>query len=391
MSSAPLAPDADLQRLLDEGYDVVLQANHLVVRRVPYVDTEGAVRYGCLTYPVTVTGDRIVTQTDHRIWFCGTRPCNERGEPFVFATPEAHEVDEDLRADFMLSCKPPSGAFDNEYDKVTTYVRIVAHEARTVDESVTVTPGAAWQDMDTGQPFYYRDTATSRAGLSVLSRCFNAQRVVIIGLGGTGSYILDQVAKTPVESIVLLDGDTFDNHNAFRSPGAPTLDTLRERPSKVDYFAELYSHMHTSITSHTAFLDGDNLDLLQGATFVFLASDDAATKPVIIAWLEDRDIPFIDAGMGIEEVDGHLTGLLRVTTSLPGRRDAVHTQNRIPAPAPERDDYGRNIQVADLNAMNAVMAVMRWKRHLGYYADATDEGFSTYSVYANEIANEDDA
>ncbi|WP_318271316.1 ThiF family adenylyltransferase [Sphingobacterium cellulitidis] len=42
------------------------------------------------------------------------------------------------------------------------------------------------------------------------------QKIAIIGLGGTGAYILDMVAKTPVKEIHLFDGDSFDQHNAFR-------------------------------------------------------------------------------------------------------------------------------------------------------------------------------
>ncbi|MFE3628919.1 hypothetical protein [Streptomyces goshikiensis] len=104
-------------------------------------------------------------------------------------------------------------------------------------------------------------------------------------------------------------------------------------------------------------------------------------------WLEAHDVPFIDVGMGIEEIDGHLSGLLRITTSLPGRRDTA--RHRIPRPAPERDAYASNIQTADLNALNALLAVIRWKRSLGIYADATDEAHTTYSLITNEIANED--
>lgn len=116
--------------------------------------------------------------------------------------------------------------------------------------------------------------------------------------------------------------------------------------------------MHLGVASCTQYLDEDNLDLLDGTTFVFLASDDAATKPAIMDWLETHDVPFIDVGMGIEEIDGHLSGLLRVTTSLLGRRDTA--RRRIPRPAPERDAYGSNIQTADLNALNAILAVVRW-------------------------------
>ncbi|MFE5597270.1 ThiF family adenylyltransferase [Streptomyces sp. NPDC056549] len=383
MSTALLARDPDLSRLLDDGYDVTLAASHIIVR-IPYVTENRTVGHGFLAHPITVAGDRLVSGTDHRIWFGGSTPCDEHGRPLTLANPETRVITEGMQANFMLSSKPPDG-YPDQYTKITAYTRIVADHA--LDPSATPTPGAAWQEIDDDTPFAYRDTATSRAGITAINRRFRGQRIAIVGLGGSGSYILDQVAKTEVDSILLIDGDTFDNHNAFRAPGAPTLDTLRERPSKAIYFASVYANMHRGVTGCSQYLDEDNLDLLKGATFVFLASDDAAGKPPIMDWLEAHDVPFIDVGMGIEEIDGNLSGLLRVTTSLPGRRDAA--RRRIPRPAPERDAYASNIQTADLNALNAVLAVIRWKRSLGIYADATDEAHTTYSLITNEIANED--
>lgn len=389
MSSAPLVRDPDISRLLDDGYDVVVQGGHLMIRHIPYLDDQRRVQYGYLAYPVTLSGDRFVSGTDHRIWFIGSRPFDEHGRALTLATPDARAISEGLRASFMLSSKPSPGGYPDEYSKVTAYARVLSHPALTIDPSITTTPSAAWQEVEDDHPFVYRDTATSRAGLATVNQRFAGHRVVIVGLGGTGSYILDQIAKTRVESILLIDGDHLDNHNAFRAPGAASLNTLRARPMKVNYFSDLYSQMHTGITAEPTFLDDGNLDLLEGATFVFLASDDASSTPAIVAWLDEHDIPFIDVGMGIEEVDGHLTGLLRVATSLPGRRDHIHTGHRIPMQTPERDDYDRNIQVADLNALNAILAVSRWKRHVGVYADTTGEGFATYSLTTNEIVNED--
>ncbi|MGW2867900.1 ThiF family adenylyltransferase [Kitasatospora sp. NPDC001225] len=387
MSSAPLVRDPDLSRLLDDGYDVVVQAGHLVVRSIPYVTEAREVRYGFLTYPVTISGDRVVSDTDHRIWFGGSAPCDEHGRRLPMVNPEVRVITEEMRADFMLSSKPGPVGYPDQYTKVTAYVRMIADQAQAVDGTVTATPGAAWQEVEDDSPFVYRDTATSRAGLTAVNRRFRGHRIVIVGLGGTGGYILDQVAKTEVDSILLVDGDCFDNHNAFRAPGAASLETLRSRPNKAAYFAGVYSQMHRGISVCEEYLDADNLNVLAGATFVFLASDDALSKLAIMDWLDAQDVPYIDVGLGVEEVDGRLTGLLRVSTILPGRR--AKARGRIPAPAPERDDYGRNIQTADLNALNAVLAVARWKRHLGVYADATGETFSTFSLITNEIANED--
>ncbi|WP_037602038.1 ThiF family adenylyltransferase [Streptacidiphilus rugosus] len=387
MSSAPLVRDPDLSRLLDDGYDVVVQAGHLIVRRIPYVTDEREVRYGFLAYPVTVSGDRVVSDTDHRIWFGDSAPCDEHGRRLPMANAETRVIGEGLRAEFMLSSKPGPSGYPDQYSKVTAYTRMIADQAQAVDPTVTATPGAAWQEIEDDSPFVYRDTATSRAGLAAINRRFRGHRIAIVGLGGTGGYILDQVAKTEVDSILLIDGDHFDNHNAFRAPGAASLEILRGRPNKASYFASIYSQMHRGITTCEEFLDEENLGVLAGATFVFLASDDALSKVAIMNWLDARDVAYIDVGLGVEEVDGQLTGLLRVSTMLSGRR--AQARSRIPAPAPERDDYDRNIQTADLNALNAILAVVRWKRYLGVYADATEEAFSTFSLITNEIASED--
>ena len=88
--------------------------------------------------------------------------------------------------------------------------------------------------------FNYIDTASSRAAIDIVTQKLKLEKIAIIGLGGTGSYVLDLVAKTPVKEIHLFDGDTFLQHNAFRSPGAPSIDELKTKPRKVTYLKNLY-------------------------------------------------------------------------------------------------------------------------------------------------------
>ncbi|WP_439813270.1 DUF6791 domain-containing protein [Streptomyces sp. P9-2] len=233
MPTALLARDPDLARLLDDGYDVVVHAGHIIVRHIPYVTENRTVEHGFLAYPVTVSGDRLVSGTDHRIWFSGSTPCTEHGRPLALAHPENRVIAEGLQANFMLSSKPGPNGYPDEYTKITAYARIIADQAQALDPSATPTPGAAWQEIEDDSPFVYRDTATSRAGIAAVNREFRGHRIVIVGLGGSGSYILDQVAKTEVDSILLIDGDTFDNHNAFRAPAPPPSTpcvTARPRP-----------------------------------------------------------------------------------------------------------------------------------------------------------------
>lgn len=390
MSSAPFAREPDLQRLVQEGYRLSLDNNWLIVHHVPYVTATHTVAYGQLAYPVTYSGDRILPQCAHELWLVGDQPHSASGQPLILASTNPREIRPGLSANYMLSSKPmPEGVYPDQYAKVTEYVRILSHEALALDPTVTATPGPDWDgDAPQDDVFVYPDTATSRAALGRLNALFRGLKIGIVGLGGTGGYVLDQVAKTPVAQIRLIDGDRFENHNAFRAPGAARLATLQAHPFKVEYFAELYGHMRRAIQPHAEYLQSTNLNLLDGLDFVFLCSDDPHGKTAVITYLEGHQTGFIDVGMGIEEVDGRLTGLLRTTTSTPDHRDHVHLLDRIPQGAGGGEDYGRNIQIADLNALNALMAVIRWKRHLGFYA-GDREGFCTYSIYTNEISNED--
>ena len=70
--------------------------------------------------------------------------------------------------------------------------------------------------------------------------------------------------------------------------------------------------------------------------------------------------------MGVSEVDGALLGQLRVTSATPDDRDHVHSTIPLTPPLGD-DDYSQNIQIADLNALNAALAVLKWKKLMGFY------------------------
>lgn len=117
---------------------------------------------------------------------------------------------------------------------------------------------------------------------------------------------------------------------------------------------------------------------------------EGAGKRAIVMRLVELGIPFIDVGMGLRLVNGALTGQVRTTTVTPDFKDQVNT--RIPfAREGVNNEYDTNIQIADLNALNAAYAVIRWKRLRGFYADLEHEHCSVYSVTGNDILNEDQA
>jgi len=116
--------------------------------------------------------------------------------------------------------------------------------------------------------------------------------------------------------------------------------------------------------------------------------DKNSPKKLIVEKLEEFRIPFTDVGMGIQLDDTALGGIVRVTTSTPQMRD--HFRSRVSfEDAPGYDDYNRNIQIADLNALNAALAVIKWKKLFGFYRDLKSEHHSQFAIDTNLLLNED--
>ena len=53
------------------------------------------------------------------------------------------------------------------------------------------------------------------------------------------------------------------------------------------------------------------------------------------------------------------------------------------------DEYSTNIQIADLNMLNAALAVIKWKKLCGFYQDLEREHNCTYSINVNQLLSEE--
>src|SRR5258707_11145027 len=109
---------------------------------------------------------------------------------------------------------------------MTTYAAILAGPAEVLKPGVSPRTFRTPEEEEESV-FNYTETASDRVGIGALTELLAKDKVAIIGLGGTGSYILDLVAKTPVREIRIFDADEFLQHNAFRAPGAASIEDLR--------------------------------------------------------------------------------------------------------------------------------------------------------------------
>ncbi|MCO8123384.1 ThiF family adenylyltransferase [Stieleria sp. TO1_6] len=368
----------DLRKLRDEGYCVQVHGGYLVMKQVPYVNAEGQVCRGAFASRLHLAGDKTKPPDDHTILFIGESPYSGEDRPITTHSSVNERVADDLVATLKFSRKPPGGYRDYHH-QMTVYAGIFAGPAEAIDPDANP---RVFRRADEGEDgvFQYTDTLTSRVGTGAATQSLREERIVIIGLGGTGAYILDLVTKTPVSEVRIIDGDLFETHTAFRSPGAASIDCLREEPKKVDFYREKYSKMHRNIVAHAVMLDASNLHLLDGVTFAFVCIDDGPAKKEIFAKLETIGVPFIDCGMGIDMIDGSMTGIIRTTTSLPDRRGHVYGGNVSFAGGGERDLYSSNIQIAELNSLNAALAVIKWKKIRQFYHDSLEELQSLYTI-----------
>jgi hypothetical protein len=390
MSRQLISRSPDLQRLEKEGYDLEIRAGHLLVKDIPYVNSQREVKRGILVSELTTAGNRTAQPGTHVAMWVGEHPCAKTGAVLQQVSHGGQQqLAPNLKVDYSFSSKPkPSGKYSDYYDKVTAYIAIFLSQAQAIDPNVTAQTHPVVRAMEEESVFEYLDTASSRDQITLATKKLELFKVAIIGVGGTGSYVLDLLAKTPLKEIHLFDDDVMLSHNAFRAPGAASADELERKPKKVSYYKAIYSKLRRGIIDHPYPINSANVDELQGMDFAFLCIDGGEVKRPIVEALERFGVSFVDVGMGIDLVDSSLEGILRVTASTADKRD--HFRSRVSLADPGVDDeYDHNIQVADLNCLNAALAVIKWKKLCGFYLDHEKEYHSTYSINCNMLTSED--
>jgi hypothetical protein len=389
MSQLLIGHSPDLKQLRDEGFEIEVKGGYLLIHHIPYVNSSKEIKYGTLVSELTLASNsKTAPPNTHVINFIGEHPCEKDGSLIlgIKHSTQDQTLIEGVTVNHSFSNKPPEG-YPDYYRKVVRYAEIISAPAKSLNKSVTEKTFRVIADTDDNSVFHYIDTNSSRANINLINDKLKGQKVAIIGLGGTGAYILDLIAKSPVNEIHLYDGDLFLVHNAFRSPGAASIDDLENRKLKTDFYANIYSKMHKRIYSHSYYITEVNVDELSQMSFVFIAIDKDSIKKRLFESLIKAGVPFIDVGLGVNVVDDCLIGSVRVTLSTPEKND--HLPSRISCGDDENNDYATNIQIAELNAINANYAVLKWKKWCGFYQDLRKEYHLSYTINVSQLTNDD--
>lgn len=362
----------DIRRLVDKGYAIAFDSSYLIVRDIPYLDAESKLQIGAFVTKLVFTDENRVVQDDHQIFFAGSVPHNLDKKPIPNlgggATQLAlSEASKDVVVQRSFSNKPRiAGKFQDFFEKIESYVAIISGPAMELYQVRPLTFRAV-DEIVSDQIFKFHDTLTSRAEITDLSAKFNDDVVVVIGLGGTGGYLLDFLAKTPVREIRAFDLDPFYVHNAFRSPGR--LDPGEFGKPKAEVYQGRYENFRNGLSITPKFLDASCGDDLDGVTFAFVCVDKGSSRAGIFDLLISKRIPFIDVGMGLDRKKGHLNGMLRTTYYSAEHGQKLRDKRLAPEHETTDDIYRNNIQISELNALNACLAVIRFKQIRGFYSE----------------------
>lgn len=360
----------DIRNLVEKGYAIAFDSNCLVIRDIPYLDSNLELKIGAIVTKLVFVDQEHVTQEDHQIFFAGSIPHNLDRTPIRnlgggSAQYQLSQACNDVVVERSFSNKPKTtGRFIDFFEKIESYVSIISGPAIEMFNTNPYTFRTV-EDVLSDSVFKFHDTLTSRAEITDLSAKFKNDVIAVIGLGGTGAYLLDFLAKTPVREIRAFDLDVFHVHNAFRSPGK--LEKTELGKNKAEVYYSRYDNFRKGLSIMPKFIDGSCTNDLNEVTFAFVCVDKGSSRSNIFDLLISKGIPFIDVGMGLDRKRGSINGQLR-TIYYPSEKSQIMRDKGL-APLTDKSDdlYKTNIQISELNALNACLAVIKFKQLRGFY------------------------
>lgn len=391
MQLQELSHNPDLAKLLDEGFILEVCGPHLLVHEIPYVNSQKEIKMGTIVTVLSFINPTLIGKPfDHTVHFSGETPCDENGVQLssIINTNGCPIITSDFEALNFFSYKPICGYYENYFEKISAYAHYLSSFAKIINPLMSEKPGKTKMLLSGSDVFKYPDTNSARANIDYENCKFHNLKIGIVGVGGTGSYILDLVSKTQVKEIHIFDDDDFQLHNTFRTPGTMLDEIILEMKElkKVDYLYSVYSRMHLGIKVHPYRIVLENIVELKELDYVFICVDKNEIRFMIVSELAKMDVAFSDVGLGVVKNENGLLGTIRVTSA--SQNNYGHLHDVIGIKELDEDEYNTNIQIADLNCLNAALAVIKWKRFVGFYVDLKGENHTLYHIETNKIIND---
>jgi len=164
-----------------------------------------------------------------------------------------------------------------------------------------------------------------------IQHLFSRLRVGVVGVGGTGSCVVEQLIRLGVGTIIIADGEKFERSNVNRVYGSRLIDDgvakikIAQRLAADIGLGTVVELIDKPITYRSAVQQFRNCDLVMGCT------DDELGRSLLNSFAIYYYIPVFDMGVKIDSSDGVIRSIQgRVTTLINGAA-CLHCRGRISA------------------------------------------------------------
>lgn len=146
-------------------------------------------------------------------------------------------------------------------------------------------------------------------------RAISTLKVGVIGLGGTGSVLVQQLAGLGVHDYVLIDPDAVETSNLNRLAGAGPADVGKAKVAVAEreILARLPGARVRGLRADV--VEQSSAAEFTGLDFIFLCTDSHASRAVVCQLAYQHLVPTIDMGTSITVRDGivtHITGRVQM-------------------------------------------------------------------------------
>ena len=119
------------------------------------------------------------------------------------------------------------------------------------------------------------------------------KRALIVGCGGLGGHILDQLARIGVGFLRVVDGDVFEVSNLNRQLlSAPSLLGVSKARAAADHVRRV--NPHVAVEAVEAFMDESNVrELMAGCNIVLDALDNIPSRRLLAEACAEAGIPYV--------------------------------------------------------------------------------------------------
>lgn len=121
-------------------------------------------------------------------------------------------------------------------------------------------------------------------------------KVVVFGIGGVGSFVVEALCRSGVGNLVLVDADCVSVSNLNRQIHA-TIDTVGKDKAELMKERILSINPKCNVTTHIVFATKDNLSeiITEDVDYVVDAIDTVTSKLAIIEYCKSKDIKVISS------------------------------------------------------------------------------------------------